>query len=117
MKRTQLLLVWSPRILGIAVGLFLAIFALDAFERGTPFRAAALDAALHLVPALVVLAIVGLSWRREWIGAAGFLLLAAAYAVMVRFRFDWTVAISGPLLIVGVLFFWSWWQRDVGVVR
>jgi hypothetical protein len=102
------LLRWSPRILGIAVGLYLGLFALDAFQSGKPVARALTDFAIHLVPSAVVLAIVALSWRREWIGGIAFVLLAAAYALAVRLRLDWVLAISGPLLTVGLLFLWSW---------
>jgi hypothetical protein len=98
------LLIWSPRILGIATSLFLAAFALDAFEPGKPLAAAAADFAMHLVPAAGVLAIVALSWRRPWIGGVAFILLAAAYAATSGVRLDWIVAISGPLMATGVLF-------------
>jgi hypothetical protein len=108
MTRAHLLLLWSPRILGIAVSVFLSLFALDAFEPGKPLARALTDFAIHLVPAAVVLAIVALSWHRAWIGGLAFVLLAAAYAVSVGFRLDWILAISGPLLTVGVLFLWSW---------
>jgi len=112
MTRKHRLLLWGPRILGIAVSLFLALFALDAFEPGRSVSPALTDFAIHLLPAAVALAIVALSWRRPWIGGVAFVLLAAAYAVSVRFRPDWTLAISGPLLAVGVLFLWSWRQRQ-----
>jgi hypothetical protein len=108
MTRKRLLLLWSPRILGIAASFFLGLFALDAFDPGTPLARALPDFAIHLVPAAVLLAIVALSWRRAWIGGVAFVLLAVAYAVAVRFRLDWILAISGPLLAVGVLFLWSW---------
>lgn len=101
-------LLWSPRILGIAVAVFLSLFALDALRPGTPLAQALPDFAMHLVPAAVVLAVVALSWRRPWIGGVAFVLLAAVYAVTARFRLDWILAISGPLLIVGVLFLLSW---------
>jgi len=29
----------------------------------------------------------------------------------IRFRLDWMLAISGPLLAVGVLYLWSWRDR------
>ena len=111
MTRKRLLLLWSSRILGIAASFFLGLFALDAFEPGKPLAGTLLDFAIHLVPAAVVLAIVALSWRRAWIGGVAFVLLAVAYAVAVRFRLDWILAISGPLLAVGVLFLWSWRNR------
>ena len=103
MTRKSLLL-WSARILGIGVSLFLGLFALDAFEPGKSLARAVGDAAMHLLPAAVVLAIVVVSWRQPWIGGVAFILLAAAYAMTIRFRLDWMLAISGPLLAVGVLY-------------
>ena len=111
MTYTDLLLLWSSRLFGIAVGFFLALFALDAVRPGASLGAVVRDVAIHLVPASVVLLIVALSWRWRWIGAAGFFVLAIAYALMVRSRLDWTLAISGPLLVASGLFFWSWLRR------
>lgn len=108
MTRRDLLLLWSPRILGIAISLFLSLFALDAFERGKPVASVLSDFAIHVVPATVVLAIVALSWRRPWIGGVAFVLLGAAYGPAVRFRLDWTLPISCPLLTAGALFLLSW---------
>ena len=36
--RSQLLLLWSPRLLGIVVCLFLSLFALDAFQEALRIR-------------------------------------------------------------------------------
>ncbi len=99
---------WSARILGIAVGLFLSLFALDALQPNKPFARALPDLAVHLVPAVLVLAIVAVSWRRAWIGGVAFTALAVAYAASAWSRPDWILAISGPLLAVGLLFLWSW---------
>jgi hypothetical protein len=105
------LLHWSPRILGIGVALFLGLFALDAFEPGRPLARALIDFAMHLSPAAVVIAIVALAWHRPWLGGVSFMVLATAYALTAGFRVgwrvDWIVAISGPLLIVGVLYLWA----------
>jgi hypothetical protein len=114
MTRNYLLSLWSSRILGIAASLFLGLFAFDALEPGRPLARAWMDFAVHLIPAAVVLAIVALAWRRPWIGGVAFVLLAAAYAVTVRFRLDWTLAISGPLLAAGLLFLWSWRGQQPG---
>jgi hypothetical protein len=106
------LLLWSPRVLGILVSLFFGVFALDALSPGTPFVEALPGFLLHLVPAAVLLAIVGVSWRREWIGGTAFVGLAVLYATtMARGRIDWMLVISGSLMVVGVLFLWSWRHR------
>lgn len=107
-KRRSSRVTWAARILGIGLAVFLGLFALDAFEPGTPPAQAALAFLIHLLPSAVVLVVVASAWRREWIGALAFTGLAIAYAVMVRFHADWVLGISGPLLVVGTLFFWSW---------
>ena len=102
------LLLWSPRVLGILMCLFLSAFALDAFGEGKTFVQALPDFAIHVAPMLVLLAVVGLSWRRAWVGGMVFTGLAVAYAVSVPTHPQWIVVISGPLLLVGLLFLWSW---------
>jgi hypothetical protein len=105
------LLLWSPRVLGILVSLFIGMFALDAFSQGKALLAALPDAIVHLIPALVLLAVVLASFQRQWIGAVAFIGLAVVYAVSVKGRLDWVLTISGPLLAVGLLFLWSWFHR------
>ena len=101
-------MLWIPRVLGILAGLFLGLFALDAFSEGNPLSQALPDFIIHLVPGAVLLAVVALSWRWPWVGAAAFTGLALVYAASNASRPDWILTISGPLGIVGALFFWSW---------
>ena len=108
MSTTSGLLLWSPRVLGILVSLFLGLFALDSFSEGRPFVESLGAFAIHVAPAVLLLAVVAISWRWPWVGAVTFIGLAAAYTTMVR-RLDWILLISGPLLVVGALFLWSWW--------
>jgi hypothetical protein len=91
------LLVWLPRILGIAVALCLGVFALDAFDEGG--RALA----MHAAPSLLILAIVGIGWKYPWVAAAAFMGMGGYYAASVQ-RLDWIVVIATPLFIVGLLF-------------
>ncbi len=106
------LLLWSPRILGILVSLFIGMFALDAFGEGKPFLRALPDFIIHQMPAIVLLGLVVASFRRPWIGGAAFIGLAVVYAVtMSNGRLDWMNPISGPLMVVGALFLGSWFQR------
>ena len=105
---TANLVLWSPRIVGLLVSLFIGMFALDAFSEGKPFFQALPDFLVHLIPACVLLAIVGASCRWPWIGAITFTGLAVLYALtMSKGRLDWMLTISGPLLVVGALFLWS----------
>ena len=93
---------------GTLVAGFLALFALDAFGSNRSFVETLPEFLAHLAPAGLVLAVVGLTWHRPWLGAAAFAALASAYALVAR-RLDWILAISGPLLIVAASFGWSGW--------
>jgi hypothetical protein len=108
------LLIWSPRVLGVLVSVFIAVFALDAFGSGKPFVEAFADFLIHLIPSLVLLAVVVASWRRPWIGGLAFIAIAIAYGNLAGNHVSWIVAISAPLLIVGILCLWSWYglRRD-----
>jgi hypothetical protein len=101
--RFQSVLVWTPRLAGIAVSLFLALFALDAFD-GRPLVQTIPAFAVHLLPAAIVAAAVWFGWRHPWVGAVAFAALAVGYAAMVPTRLDWILAISGPLGLTAVLF-------------
>jgi hypothetical protein len=114
-KRSRNLLLWSPRILAILVCLFLSLFALDAFGNGTSLSDALPQFAIHVAPMLILLAVTGVSWRWEWVGGVVFTGLAVVYAYIARNHVPWVLCISVPLLVVGVLFLWSW-QRH-GEVR
>jgi len=105
------LMLWSPRILGILVALFLGVFALDAFGEGKGFVEALPGFLIHASPALVLLATVAVSWRWEWVGGLVFIALAALYTATTLNHVDWILAIAGPLFVVGSLFLVSWRHR------
>jgi len=111
---SKTLLLWAPRIAGLIVAGFLALFALDAFNERS-FVAALPAFAIHLIPSLLVLTVVAVAWKFEWIGAIAFIGLAVLYAVSVNGRLDWIIVISGPLALVGVLFLVSYWRHRVNL--
>ena len=95
--------IWAPRLVGLAAAVFMALFALDAFN-GKPLSEALPDFAIHLVPAAIVGLAVVIAWRYPLAGAIGFGGLAIGYALMVPNRPDWILSISGPLALVAVMF-------------
>jgi hypothetical protein len=104
------LLLWTPRILGIGIVLFLSLFALDAFD-GRPLFTVLPGFLIHLLPAFLVLAAVALAWRSPLTGAVAFVGLALTYAITVRWRLGWIAVIAGPLVVVAVLLVLSWRYR------
>ena len=96
------LAIWGPRVLGITVALFGGMFALDAVGEGL------LGLIVHLLPAVLLLLVVAVAWRRHWLGGVAFVALGVAYGVIAWPRGTWILTISAPLLVVGGLYFWSW---------
>lgn len=101
--RVSRLVLWTPRVFGLVVTGFIALFALDSFE-GKPILQALPGFAVHLIPSALVGLMTAVGWRYRWAGAAIALALAATYAAMVPHRPDWILVISGPLVVVAALF-------------
>jgi hypothetical protein len=68
---------------------------------------------MHLLPSIVLTAVVSVAWRREWIGsmlfaAAGLLYVMWAVSVPrfvpISVRFNWILTIAGPAFVIAVLF-------------
>ena len=97
------LALWAPRVAGMAMALFLALFAFERFN-GRSFTESLPASLIGLAPALIVFATVAVAWRNPIAGAGGFAVLALAYAAVARARLDWVVVISGPLAVVAALF-------------
>jgi hypothetical protein len=106
-------LTWTPRILCLLFAVFLSLFALDVFDQGFGFWETVLALLLHLIPTGIVLVVLAVSWRWERIGAILFMALGIWYLLTAWGRFHWSayVVISGPLLLIGVLFLASWLNR------
>jgi hypothetical protein len=111
---TGRILFWSPRILCILFAIFLSLFALDVFNEDRGLGATILALLIHLTPVYIVVIILAIAWRREWIGATLFPSLAVIYLVFAWGRLHWSayVVISGPLFLLGVLFWTNWVLKE-----
>lgn len=109
----QRALLWSPRLLGVGFALFLGLFALDAFDGQQGFWPTLAAFALHLIPTIFLLGVVGLAWRWPWVGGVVCTSLGVLYVVMTHGRFHWSayLLISGSLWMLGALFFLSWGMK------
>jgi lysylphosphatidylglycerol synthetase-like protein (DUF2156 family) len=103
------LLFWTPRVLSLAFAIFLSLFALDVFQEGHGFWRTLAALMIHLIPTALVLLVLLVAWRWEWVGALGYAGLALWYAKGVWRRHpDWVVVIAGPMLVMAALFLVNW---------
>jgi hypothetical protein len=108
------LIFWAPRSLAILFILFLGLFALDVFGEGHGFWGTLVALFMHLIPNLLVLAILVLAWKWEWIGALLFAGLGVFYIVWAwgKVHISAHFVISGPLFLIAILFLVGWVFRS-----
>jgi len=106
-------LFWTPRILCLLFAGLISLFALEVFEDHHGFWNTTLALLMHLIPTGILLLILAVSWRWEWVGGLTFPALGAIYLVAFWGRFHWSAyaIISGSLFLLGGLFLLSWSQR------
>ena len=110
-RSVRVMLFWIPRLLcipfvGVAGWLALAI---PAQGFGWYILGALL---FRLLPAGIILVVLILAWRWEWVG--GLLFLGGTGLWLIFYGlYDWIsyVALAGPPIIVGLLFLLNWWFR------
>lgn len=96
------------RILGILFALFLSIFAFDVFEMGGTIWERVAGFLIHLIPTYLVLIAVALGWRWPWLGGLCFFALGALYLVIGPGPWIAYALITGPAVLIGVLFLAGW---------
>ncbi len=108
------LLFWAPRGLCIAFAVFVSLFALDVFGEGGGFWKTTAALLIHLVPTCIILIVLAVSWRWEWVGAIAYATLGTLYLALAWGRFHWSayLTISGPLFLVGALFLINWIHKQ-----
>lgn len=110
---TKRFLFWTPRVLCLLFAGFISLFALDVFDGNDGFWNTLLALLMHLIPTGILLIILALSWRWEWLGALFFPAMGAAYIIAFWGRFHWLAyaVISGSLFLLGILFLLGWIRR------
>ncbi len=110
-------LYWAPRVVCLAFAAFLSLFAMDVFGEGLGFWRTLLALSMHLIPVFVVLLILALAWRREWIGAAAFACVAVLFLFNMpkhlspQGRQSAALFIAGPVFVIAALFLANWLKR------
>lgn len=113
-KHIKRLLFWTPRILCILFAVFVSLFALDVFNEDYSFWETILALLIHLIPTYIILIVLAVSWRWEWVGAILFSAFGLLYMLMSWGQFNLSVylIISGPLFLMGILFLLNWLYRQ-----
>lgn len=100
------ILYWAPRLLGIVITCFLAIFALDVFEPGKTLGYYFVAFFMHLLPNFALLGLTILSWKHEKFGGFSFILLALLFTVFFHTYEELIpfLVVSFPVFLIGTLF-------------
>lgn len=103
---------WLPRVLSICFVVFISIFAFDVFSEYSGL-AVILPLVMHLLPSLILIVFIAIAWKYDLVGVVGFVGFAVFYVVsMGLFKpISWYLFIALPSLIVGILYFISWWGK------
>jgi hypothetical protein len=113
---------WTPRVLSVCFVLFLAMFSLDVFEPGKSATEIAVGLFMHNIPALILMAVLIVSWKREIVGGIAFILAGFLYIAVVLgtrafkngfewYMITWFLTISGPAFLIGALFLAGWHRK------
>jgi hypothetical protein len=109
-QQTRNLFKWLPRVLGALYAVFISVFAFDVWEMGGGAWEKLAAFLIHLLPTYLVVAALFAGWVRPLWGGIGFLTLAVAFGLIFS-RNEWAVLLilTGPLILVGLLFLADWW--------
>lgn len=112
---------WTPRIISILFILFLAMFSLDIFGNNYTFWEVVVGLFMHNIPVFVLIAVLVIAWKHEWVGGVAFILAGLLYVAMLLiasinngfewFYLSWSLFIAGPAFLVGALFFVNWFKK------
>lgn len=97
---------WTPRVLSVAMIVFISLFAFDVFIEDYTFWELIGAFLIHLLPSFMLLGIVLIAWKREQIGGLIFITLGVLYMIMTANREMLLpgMIITFPVTLIGILF-------------
>lgn len=115
MKRSRKIFYWLPRILCIVAISFVSLFALDAFSAELSFWQQIGAFLMHMIPSFILLGLLILAWKKEFIGGIIFILIGLGLSPVIfshNYRMNHSVlmslgiilTITIPFAVVGILF-------------
>lgn len=115
MKTSIKILHWIPRIICILAILFISMFAVDSFAPKLNFWQQIIGFLIHLIPSFVLLSILIISWKWEFIGGIIFTVIGLGLSPFI-FKLNYNMnhsigmslgvimMITFPFVVVGILF-------------
>ena len=118
MKNVSKFVYWTPRVLAIILIAFMALMSLDVFGNGLNFWQTLLGLFMHNIPALVLLTVLIVSWKREIVGGIVFILAGLLYILFAfshardwRTALAWSAEIAGTAFFIGGFFIANWVKK------
>jgi hypothetical protein len=109
---TRNIVYWSPRVLSMLVAIYAVKNVPDYVRAGASFGDSTIAILKHLIPAFVLALLIFVSWRREWLAAGGFIVLAvlrlAKDVSQSQLTHLWLVAIGS---VIAALWMLNWKYR------
>lgn len=86
---------------------------MDIFSEHRSFFETIVGLLIHLIPTFLIVFILVLAWKREWIGSISYFILGILYIIWTwkRFPLSTYFIISGPLFLVSILFEIAWIKK------
>ena len=113
---------WAPRIICILAILFISMFAADAFAPELTFWQQIGGFLMHLIPSFILLVLLLVAWKWEFIGGIIFILIGIGFSPFIyqhNYNMNHSVGMSlgiimmitFPFVVVGVLFMVSHYAK------
>ncbi len=119
---------WLPRIICIIAILFISMFAADAFGPEKTIWQQLGDFLMHLIPSFILIALLIVAWKWEYIGGIIFIVLGlglSPFVFMLNYNRNASVgmslgiilAITFPIIVVGILFIISHFMKKKNLLK
>ncbi len=113
---------WTPRVICILAILFISLFALDSFSPDLTIWQQIGAFLIHLIPSFVLLALLIVAWKWEYIGGIIFIIIGLGLSPFIynhNYNMNHSVGMSlgiilmitFPFVVVGVLFIISYFIK------
>ena len=128
MKTSIKILHWTPRIICILAILFISMFAADSFAPELTFWQQIGDFIMHLIPSFILIALLIVAWKWEYIGGIIFIVISlgmSPFVFMLNYNRNHSIgmslgiimAITFPFVVVGILFIISHFMKKKNILK